>query len=154
MGVSTDGCLAYGLVLDEGEPSWIFEDSDWEVIIAEKLCGLKPPSEPYEGNEKIHREYWDKQKIALKEIDLCFENYCSGDYPIYMLAIASTVKTAKRGYPEKLNDFDSKVHLYREGNNPYLLESCWNDELKKACKKLDIKYDSKQVGYWLYSYWG
>lgn len=109
MGVSTNGQICYGVLFEEGfEFPW---DGDIEKWWRE-MQGYKPPFELYDdageyvGGQKppenkiedwhSHRREFDKAHPV--PVDLV--NVCSGDCPIYILAIPEYVYSARRGYPE------------------------------------------------------
>lgn len=92
MGVSSDGEISYGIVFEEGyEFPWDNElDSndaeDWWIRVV------------------LNRTYTNYQecKAILQENPVPFElvNYCSGEYPMYILAVPGTLKSAYRGSPK------------------------------------------------------
>ena len=121
MGMSTDGQLCYGVRFDEGfEFPWA--DKDIEDWWRDTILGFKPSIEIFDSNG----EYLNGKRPSDEQIDAFFEerkafseknkklpvelvNYCSGDYPSYILAIPGSCKTANRGYPCIITDADMKV---------------------------------------------
>jgi len=115
MSQSTDGQLCYGILFEEGyEFPWGEEDpEDWY----DKVRGFKStyysqiytPEGEYLNGKKPSKDLFDKHFDEEREFKklhpMPFElvNYCSGDYPMYILAIPSTVKSASRGYPEVID---------------------------------------------------
>lgn len=153
MGVSTDGIICYGIKFDEeyGFP-WNDDDIDiedwWRVV-----SGFAPSVEIYDeqggyingtrpDGSVIDRYYeelrkWDKENpLPVQEV-----NYCSGDYPLYILAIPGTVKRASRGFPEA---FRPEELLFPEDARQALID---------FCDKYSIDYEDEPQWY-LASYWG
>lgn len=144
MGVSTDGILCYGFSLgDEGGvlPSWLLdgdpEDEDSNAIefvdFLAKLYELPHPGE-WSGDEatlaRFH-EYWDKQRQLEKDVGIEVVNHCSGEYPMFILAVAESVKTAARGSITELGQNTTA--------NPE-----WEDKLRAFCEKAGIKFEEPQ----------
>lgn len=124
MGTSTDGQLCYGYLFDEGhEFPWYSEDDfgDLEMWWEEQNGYVELPleREPYtedgdyqEWFKKLSRDEqdkyldprWEHHRKWVKDNPIPFDlvNYCSGDCPMYILAVPSTVITANRGYPERI----------------------------------------------------
>lgn len=127
MGVSSDGQLCYGYLFeDDHEFPWYTEDDfgdvdQWwqEINGYEELPLEKEPFTPdgYYQNwfrklgkleqEKILTPRWDHHRKWQEEHPIPFDlvNYCSDDYPMYIVAVPSTVLTASRRYPELVNSF-------------------------------------------------
>ncbi len=72
-----------------------------------------------------------------------FESYCSGDYPMYVLA--AKVITVRRGY-SKLIDLD------RLKNDP--AQHGWDEKLAAAVQTLGVTPKQEKPGWVLVSYWG
>lgn len=91
MGVSSDGEISYGIVFEEGyEFPWdVDHDGDPEEWWISKVLQL------------IYKDYAEMHAI-LKDNPLPFQlvNYCSGEYPMYILAVPGTLKSAYRGSPK------------------------------------------------------
>lgn len=91
MGVSSDGEISYGIVFEEGyEFPWDADyDGDPEEWWISKVLQL------------IYKDYAEMHAI-LKDNPLPFQlvNYCSGEYPMYILAVPGTLKSAYRGSPK------------------------------------------------------
>lgn len=89
------------------------------------------------------------EHIINKIFDLSFEdfypfnieNYCSGDYPMYVLVIKESVIRASRGYPSLITKKE-----FRERKD-------WDEALIKFCKENELEYQQKPNWY-LGSYWG
>ncbi len=113
MGVTINGQICYGILFeDRYEFPWDSEDDfyleDWWC----KSQGYKSLYEPFtpegewaEGYDESsdlrdyhdHYAQWKREHpIPVKEV-----NCCSGDYPIIILAIPSTVMWASCGYPQE-----------------------------------------------------
>lgn len=152
MGVSTDGRICYGALFEEGtEFPWDEDGQDIEDWWRDQY-DWEPSKEVYDraGNylPGITRAdidaYYKERRDWLKEHPLPVElvNVCSGDCPIYILAVPGTVKTANRGYPVEIDkdvDFalDPKAdialveflqthELEPEGPAKWYLSSEWN----------------------------
>ena len=127
MGMSTDGQICYGIIFEEGfEFPWDVEEYDnnienwWRHV-----NNFKPAKEIYtDEGEKIEGitkeevdQYWEEILKWDKENPVPVEvvNYCSYDFPMYILAIQGTVTTNSRGYPQEL-DFN-KLTLSIEPQN-------------------------------------
>lgn len=101
MGVSTDGEICYGIVFDDGyEFPW---DNDVD----------SGDSEDWWIRVVLNRTYtnYAELKEIRQENPIPFElvNYCSGEYPMYILAVPGTVLRANRGYAKEFNPADLKV---------------------------------------------
>lgn len=153
MGLSTDGQLCYGVKFDEDfEFPWGDGDvDDWWLEVngyapskplynsdGEYINGVRP-------SDAMVKEYFAEREAFREKIGkLPFElvNYCSGDYPSYILGIPSTSKTANRGYPIILHEENFRVN----GDD--------REALLAFCDKYDIKYSPEDIGWWLSSYMG
>ena len=150
MGVSTDGQICYGIKFDEDfEFPWA---NDNEAIEGwwRKVNGYIPPFQLYDedgdyvgktkpATEKIVTYYqaqgqWD----AAHPLPIELVNVCSMSSPIYILADASTVVTARRGYPEEINP----ATMFGD-----------RDLLLNFCKKYDIDTDGAEPKWYLSSFW-
>lgn len=116
MGTSTNGQIAYGVLLEEDAIlPWESDNGtdidDWWL----GECGFIPKCQPFteegeyaEGfgdNDPRIKEYFKDRREFLKSHPMPFDlvNVCSGEYPIYMLAVPNTLLLANRGYPEKID---------------------------------------------------
>lgn len=156
MGVSTDGQIGFGVVFEEGyEFPWDKHTSedidDWWT---EEVLGFKHSFEIYDekgnyiGGEKppqetIDRYYkeWSDFRDSHPKVPVELINYCSGDYPMYMLAVPSSCKSNSRGDAE---EFDPAALRVTDAEKQTLLD---------FCKKYKLKYE-KGPGWYLTSYWG
>lgn len=153
MGVSTDGQLSYGCVFEEGfEFPW--DDEKYEGDIEEwwmDVSGFVNPVEnPYgadgnykpgfdEGSPEIGK-FFESERNWLKNNPIPVElvNYCSGDYPMFLLA--SKDIEAIRGGPTNVDqDFMSDVETVHK-------------KLIDFLTTYNIDYDPAEVGWWLSSY--
>jgi len=158
MGVSTDGQICYGILLDEEvELPWgddKYDDGiyDWWVYTVK---GYEPPFEMFDDDgEYIGGESnWTTQQIDhyfehlwlfRKQNPLPVElvNVCSNDYPIYIIAAPETCVRATRGYP-----------LPFEPSQLDNVSLAQKEELIKFCDDYEIEYDGEPQWY-LSSYWG
>lgn len=106
MGQSTDAILMYGVNLGEGEglewPSMLTEEGesypDIDGYIA-SLAGLKEPAgEDYQ--DPAWSAFWAAKRKSVEAFPVNLVSHCSGDYPMWVLAVRNTVQRARRGYPE------------------------------------------------------
>jgi hypothetical protein len=155
MGVSSNGLIGFGIPFKEDfEFPWNEKHDgdidDWWLDV----CGFKPTLYPFtdkgdyikEYTEKIGNDYFNERIAFKKEHPLPIEilNYCSDDYPMYMLCIKDSIITASRGYPEGINP------EYLAGEEE-LGDSA--KILMDFCKKYEIKIPSDPRWY-LFSYMG
>lgn len=146
MGTSTNGQLCFGICFEEDyEFPWKdFDDiQDWW----KEINGYKNPFRLFdeEGRSVSRKEeddYFEFSEKWEKDNPLLFEvvNYCSFDYPMCILAVSSTIRTALRGYPQKLDVEDLTVS---------------EEEIKALtdfCQEYGLKGDGPN--WWLSSYWG
>lgn len=154
MTVSTDGQICFGVLLekdhklpwDNGDyDGWI--ESWWMDVQGYKrpfeifnesgnyIGGMKPP-------EDKRREYYDHQHTFEKAHPLPIKlvNYCSGDYPMYILAVPGNSKRASRGYPESFDPAELTVTQEEV------------DALLQFCDDYGIEHDEPK--WWLSSYRG
>lgn len=156
MGVSTDGQLCYGILLEEeGEFPWDVDehDNDFEEWWLVGICGFKHSFELFDekGNwieprqsSDVEDKYFKEQRDFEKshKCPYTLVNVCSGDYPIYMLALEDTLISASRGTPELIK-FDELRGISQEEDS----------DLLSFCEKYNIPYEGES-GWYLSSYWG
>ncbi len=102
MGTSTDGIICMGIFTGEESPFEVcsrtgdLPDADDFIYDAE---GWWFAYKGYDGPDDYTAE-----KEWLEENPMPFEmfNTCSGDYPMWIIAVPGTGITARRGYPEKI----------------------------------------------------
>ena len=151
MGTSTNGQLCYGIVFEEGfEFPWGDDIEDWWTYT---IHGFKHSFELFDsaGNYLNGREpsrdecsrYWQERRDfeALHPLPVEVVNYCSGECPMYLLAVPGTVRVACRGYPEVIHP--SALVVSNEGRDGLI--GFLNDH------GIDIPSDP---GWLLTSYWG
>lgn len=107
MGQSTDALLMFGINLGEGEeiewPAALVdgdEDSsypDLEGYLAGKAGLVRPEGADYKAPEWA--AYWAAKRTAEEACPVDLVSHCSGDYPMWILAVRRTVQRASRGYP-------------------------------------------------------
>lgn len=154
MGVSTDGILAYGYNLGG-------DDSGWEVAQADEYGGLtldwldEDDDFAAEAEKRLLAAagftetdwqvdgYFAREKAAKEGLGVKFESYCSGDYPLYVLA--AKVITVSRGYVEHI-DMTELV----EAPNVH----GWDDKLRGALEILGLTPKQESPRWLLCSYWG
>ena len=155
MGVSTDGQICYGIIFEEGtEFPWdsdVFDGDidDWWIY---GICGFRhsfeiytPDGEYVDGvrppQEKISEYFAEKQQFAeSKPLPVKLVNYCSCDYPMYILAVVGTCNSARRGYPEEFNPANLTVTDEQKA------------ELIKFCETYGIAVENEPAWY-LSSLW-
>ena len=158
MSQSTDGHICFGILLEEGAGPFPWDEDDeygygdieewWR-----KINGYKPPFEIWEEHVaeylpgvtlEMKDEYYnhrrDWKKVNPVPVELV--NYCSCDYPMYIIALSETCKNANRGYPEAFEPNDLVVSAERAM------------ELINFCKKYGIDMGEEYPRWWLSSYWG
>ncbi len=109
MSTSTDGRLCYGIAFEEDfEFPWgDSEIDDWWTYT---VHGFKHSFELFdadgnylngrEPSKEASRRYFDERRAfdaGVPKIPVELVNYCSGDYPMYALAVPGTVRTSSRG---------------------------------------------------------
>lgn len=133
MGQSTDGILVFGIQLPEEEGPVFLEEFDGQFDdFVDSLNGL-----PQWGE----RGYDGKNTMAFRNnypIDLVL--HCSYDYPMYILSVRGTGKSASRGYPKIINPAELTV-------TPEKISA-----LKNFCEKYNIEWQEPQ--WYLCSMWG
>jgi hypothetical protein len=129
MSTSTNGILVFGIDFDESLPEFMGNETDFEDFLQVELKLPMYGSAGYSYEEKS------------KKIETCPANlviHCSYDYPMYILALRGTEKTAHRGYPveitsleiapERLEAFKDwcKAHGIENPEPKWLLASLWS----------------------------
>jgi hypothetical protein len=156
MGVSTNGKIFYGIVLDEeAELPWGCEtewEGDLEAWWWEGVLGHKPVHVIYDrqGNHKDgvaptndqEDAYWkDHMEFSAEHpVPINLVNVCSGEYPIYALAVSGTKLTASRGSPVAFDPASLVV------------DATALAKFKDFCEVAGIPCEN--LGWHLSSYWG
>jgi hypothetical protein len=154
MGISSDGVISYGLKFEEGyEFPWQGEDyTDWWL----KESGYKEPFKLWDSNgnfpngvkpaDSVITEYYNHRREFKKEHPLPFEmvDYCSGEYPMYILAVPGTIITANRGHPIEFNpaELDCRILIHEKELRAF----------SNFCEKYLNNHDQRK--WWLSSYMG
>ena len=133
MGVSTDGILVLGIDLGEDLPEFMGDDFDTWL---EEQSGINPPNHNDYDND--WPKYWDAMREYKQDFPVDVVRHCSGDYPMYILAVNGTEHKASRGDPviidpvnlsfntievEKFIDFCDEHGI--DGTPQWLLCSMW-----------------------------
>ena len=154
MGQSTNGILAYGYNLggDEGgwkiaeadeygdwEPHWPDADDDPEGAVERFLLA----SVGFTETDWRADGYRDRKKTAQDQVGVQLESYCSGDYPMWLLA--AHVITVYRGDVKEI-DFAELMADRLQGE--------WDAKLALAIQTLGITPKQDKPKWLLVSYWG
>lgn len=111
MGVSTNGQICFGIAFEEGtefpwhsdgiiEDWWVYKvhnfkhSKDLYDSEGEYLNGVKPSDAEVTKYYAEYRAFLEAHPIPVKEV-----NYCSGDYPMWILAVPDSVLSCGRGDP-------------------------------------------------------
>lgn len=146
MGVSTDGILFYGILLDEDIDykfqNYYDEDTsedievDWEEYYA-KQVGVIPPKEEYDDtNPGDYQKFWKESREAVAESHCEIGVHCSFDYPMYYVAVKEFRNS--RGFSTEISDLSVTYNLV--------------EKLKSFCKIMEIEYQDPK--WYLVSVWG
>lgn len=156
MGTSTNAILAYGYDLGGDESEWKVEQAgeygslprlDWfdpdgddgfVTAVEEWLLAAAGFSE----TDWRADGYFDRKREAEATVGVKFASYCSGDYPMWI--IAAKVITVHRGDVKTL-DLDA---LAREP-----AEHCWDEKLDAAMRTLGLTPTQDRPKWLLCSYW-
>ena len=114
MSVSSDGQICWGVKLDEDEGlPWELSSHDFETWWLYE-CGYEPLFPLYDekgdylpGPEpskvQIHEYYTHQSEFeSAHPCPVELVNYCSYDYPMYIVAVSRTFLSCSRGYPEEI----------------------------------------------------
>lgn len=153
MGVSTDGEISFGFVLDDGvELPWDGDQHEGDVESWwREISGYKPPFELYDGNgnklsgvtDAAVTEYYQHQFAweKLNPVPVSLVNYCSGEYPMYAITVRGAGLSCCRGYPK---EFDPFALVVTEEQIAALKEFC-------TTHSIEVEGEPKWM---LTSYWG
>ena len=156
MGTSTNGQISYGIAFEEDfefpwsearegdiDAWWIYDVLGFKhstEIYADTKSGYVGDAKP--AKDVITAYYKEKEGFAKAHpLPVEIVNYCAGDYPMYILAVPSTIKTANRGDPTKFNPSELSV------------SDAGRDALLKFCADHGILHD-EEPAWMISSYWG
>ncbi len=153
MGVSTDAILVFGIDLVKtgylkeagDEPAFFTEqdEEDWDFDkVLMRDAGLAPWG--YHENENQREDYKvfsARRKQAQEQAGVELITHCSGDYPMYILAVANVGWCASRGSTIEISKDDMLMNQLVGIN-----------KLREFCVRHDIPWSDPK---WLLcSYWG
>lgn len=153
MGVSTDGQISYGVVIEEGyEFPWDVKHEDDLEDWWRRVNGFEDLHDPWTA-EGGYADGWSREDPRFKDhyahrheweshnpLPIELINYCSGDVPMYVIAIPDTGKICYRGCPTV---FDPASLVVTDQQR---------DNLLAFLEKWSIKHG--EPGWVLTSYWG
>ena len=140
MGVSTDGMIFFGILLDDDVFDTEDDTDDWACMYARLAQGITCPDVEYEGNQEVFSEFWKKVREAV-EHSLCSIGYhCSDSYPAPYVALSRANLNASRGYPEELD-----VEMFKVTEEEI-------QAIKDFCEVLGVPYSTPK--WYLASFWG
>lgn len=164
MGQSTNGIVAFGYDLGAGEGGWKVEQVGeygdlkvpWYDSDADEASDDE--NEDADGSTAVGRLYgvlyesipdapevkwsWDRETAVKERLGVWLESYCSGDYPMYILATYET--TVYRGDTKLLDMAALEARRAAEG---------WDEKLAHALSVLGLTPTQEQPGWLLASYW-
>lgn len=145
MGISTDGILCFGIMLEEEielpwgkddiEDWWIYEVKGYKNLYevyddkGEYINGVKPAEEVIDKYFEARRKFKEKNPLPISLV-----LHCSCDYPLYIVSLPHLNFYAERGYPEKIDpeklnvktrDVDLIVNFCKEHNLETVGEPNW-----------------------------
>lgn len=151
MSQSTNGILAYGYDIAGGDAEWKVrevgeygelkldwldeDDGDFATAAEKRLLAAAGFTE----TDYTADGYFKREREAEARSGVEFESYCSGDYPMYLLAAKGSVTTAYRGDCKAI---DFTVHPE------------WDDKLRAALGALGMTPTQERARWLLCSYWG
>jgi len=157
MGVSSNADVTFGIKFEEDfefpwddESKEDYEIEDWW----RDVNGFKHSVEIYdergeyindkEPPQEVQDKYYDEQREfdEANPLPLSLENYCSYDYPMYILCIPALGTGANRGYP---NSFEPKDLIGKEDEHSKILID--------FCNKYEIEMPDKPR-WWCSSFMG
>ncbi|UVD36529.1 hypothetical protein RCXUPER_111 [Rhodobacter phage RcXuper] len=140
MGTSTDAILAYGFDLGEdlsehGDLARIDEEFDGdEDAFFEAELGIPAYGEP-------GRPSYDEIEKLKATLPVTLIRHCSGDYPMYFLALPGTKREASRGAPEAI-----EINSLRVSTDAVTA-------LMKWCEDHGIEVPEEGPHWHIFSYW-
>jgi len=141
MGQSTDGIIAFGFDLGEdlsehGDLDQIDEEFEGdEDAFFEAALGIPAYGEP-------GRPSYAEIEELKKALPVQIIRHCSGDYPMYFLALPGTKKEASRGTPEAFDVTELSVSTTAV------------TAFMKWCEDHGIEVPEEGPRWHLFSYWG
>lgn len=166
MGVSTDGILAYGYDLGDGD-QWNLKEAEqsesnpygylklsWYDDENEEITD-EDGTEPGVIELMVRRLYesipdapeakydFQREEVVKDRLGVWFESHCSDEAPMWILT--AHVVTARRGYPQVLDLADLVDQAWTGG---------WDLKLAHALAVLDITPTQEKPTWLLASYWG
>jgi hypothetical protein len=96
MGISSDGILVFGIDLGEETPGFLYKDEDTEFDEFGEFL-LHEAGEPRWDHED-YNVYKARLQRVQEEVGVELVMHCSYDYPMYILAVPGTYRSANRGY--------------------------------------------------------
>lgn len=162
MGTSTNAMLVYGYNLGAGDGEWEIaevdgygspkldwygtneddEDDEDEGFTELAMKRLLTAAGFTETDYKV-AGYFDRQKAAEKQVGVEFDSYCSGDYPMWVLA--ARIITVRRGDCGVI-DFAELTAEAEAGD--------YDTKLANAIQVLGITPKQERPRWLLVSYWG
>ena len=144
MGVSTDGEISFGVVFEDGfEFPWRDDDFDYELETWWK--SINGFTEKYDGDYEAYRAKKDKF-YAEYPLPVELVNYCSGEYPMYLLAVPGVGTSCSRGNPTDFNPLDLTV---TDEQKQALM-----DFINKYLADAELSEEEIEPKWYLTSYWG
>jgi hypothetical protein len=98
MGQSTDALMAFGFDLGEELPDSFTAGAEDGFEADEFLLRDYDAGIP-EWTPGVGSDYWGKKDEALAKLPVDVITHCSGEYPMYFLAVRGTSRRATRGTP-------------------------------------------------------
>lgn len=159
MGTSTNAEISYGILLgdedDDFELPWDAEDSEFDGDVEDwwrYYCGYTNPHEyPWDDRGQYKpgfreddpriSDYFQHRREWMEANPVPFEmvNACHIDYPTYIIAVPSSVKTVYRGSPKAFNPADLVPNA---------------DDLRRFLEMVKVLKIEGEPQWWLSSYWG
>jgi hypothetical protein len=158
MGVSTDAILAYGYDLGGDEGGWKvagageygeldlpwLDDEAEDYAFGEAAMDRILAAAGFTETDYRAEGYYDRKHAAEARAGVEIETYCSGDYPMYLLA--AKVHTVARGF------IKDAAALLAEADEATLRE--WDAKLAGAVAALGMTPVQERPTWLLCSYWG
>lgn len=157
MGQHTNGQICYGILLSEDlDTPWDTDKYNGEieewwtfgVLGFRHSFEIFTPEGEWAGGkewpkEKVNQYYEEREEFENQnpELPVGLVNYCSSEYPLYIVAIPKTCYTASRGYPKVI---DPPSLVITDDQRNMLINFC-NDH--------GLEFDNDPAWY-LSSYWG